>query len=250
MTQLVAGGSTALTAVAPVTAELQLVARQPEEMQRAQLQLVAWFDQKIAACRNEAADANDNLAIAQRSGWKLASFRRQSQLAGRRVAFYEKCKAAVEAGYALVPNFPVDVFAVRTTKVKPKGEEKTWNPGFSQKGEGAPLGAGEYVSDLPFVEHRIDQVDDGKGGLRKVDRYWPSEFDVEIEYPLSIAHPAVMSATAEALARKIFDEVGSLPERRRKGDPIVVGRICGSLGGAERKVISFLIAWYVDTREL
>ncbi len=250
MTELAISRSTALTSVDSPATHLQLVARQPEEMQQAQRQLIAWFEQKIAACRREAADANDNLAIAQRNGWKLASFRRQSQLAGRRVAFYEKCKAAVEAGYALVPNFPVDIFAVRTTKAKPKSEEKTWNPGFSQKGEGAPLGAGEYVSDLPFVEHRIDQLDDGKGGLRKVDRYWPSEFDAEIEYPLSIAHPAVMSATAEALARKIFDEVGSLPERRRKGDPIVVGRVCGSLGGAERKVISFLIAWYVDTREL
>ena len=150
MTQLVAGGSTALTAVAPATVELQLVARQPEEMQLAQQQLVAWFEQKIAACRREAADANDNLAIAQRNGWKLASFRRQSQLAGRRVAFYEKCKAAVEAGYALVPNFPIDVFAVRTTKGRPKGEEKTWNPGFSQKGEGAPAGR-RRVCERPAV---------------------------------------------------------------------------------------------------
>lgn len=250
MKDLVVSGSTALTEVALPAAELQLVARQPEEMQRAQQQLITWFEQKIAACRREAADANDNLAIAQRSGWKLASFRRQAQLAGRRIAFYEKCKAAVEAGYALVPNFPVDVFAVRATKGKPKGEEKTWSADFPQKGEGAPRGAGEYVSDLPFVEHRIDQVADGQGGLRKVDRYWPSEFDEEIEYPLSIAQPAVMSATAEAMALKVFDEIGSLPERRRKGDPIVVGRICGNLGGAERKVITFLIAWYVDTREL
>jgi hypothetical protein len=59
-----------------------------------------------------------------------------------------------------------------------------------------------------------------------------------------------MSATAEAIALKIFDEIGSLPKRRRKGDPIVVGRICGGFGDADRKVITFLIAWYVDTREL
>lgn len=251
MTELLPTGSTAMTAIADPPLELQLVARSPDQMQVAQQQLVDWFRAKVNSLRQEAADANDNLRIAEQNGFKIDPFKRQAAAAWRRVTFYEKCLAAAEAGYVVVPNFPVDVFAVRTTKQLPKAEEKSWSSSFPQPSDNSPVGQGRYVDREPYIASRKEKFHNDKGELLRTETYWrPTQFDESIEYPVSIAQPAVMTATAEAMARKVFDEIGCLPGRRAQGDPIVVGRICGRLGRSLPTVMSFLIAWYIDTREL
>ena len=61
-----------------------------------------------------------------------------------------------------------------------------------------------------------------------------------------------MDATAAAMAMKIFDRIGVVPQTRRKGyrgDPIVLGQITRKEGW-QTKTASFLIAWYLDPRTL
>lgn len=71
----------------------------------------------------------------------------------------------------------------------------------------------------------------------------------ELEFPLAIAHPVVMDATSHAMALKIFDRIGIVPQSLRHGDPIVLGQIIRKQGW-QTKTASFLIAWYLDVRTL
>jgi hypothetical protein len=74
----------------------------------------------------------------------------------------------------------------------------------------------------------------------------------DIEFQLAIAHPLVMDATAAAMAMKIFDRIGVVPQTARngyRGDPIVLGQITRK-EGYSTKTASFLIAWYLDPRTL
>jgi hypothetical protein len=71
-----------------------------------------------------------------------------------------------------------------------------------------------------------------------------------MEFPLAIAHPLVMDATAAAMALKIFDRIGVVNNRNQsRGDPIVLGQITRK-DGYSTKTASFLIAWYLDPRTL
>lgn len=62
-----------------------------------------------------------------------------------------------------------------------------------------------------------------------------------------------MSATQEAMASKIFDQIGISPQGKvRQADPLIIGQILGERSGysGERKTASFLIAWHLDLRAL
>lgn len=250
--ELVQSGTAAMTTVEDVSENLQLVASHPEEMQIAQARLAEWFRQKIDIIKRDVSDAEDNLGIATKAGWKATTFERQKRVSRKRQQFYEKCLAAVEAGYAIVPNFPVDVFAIRTSKRKPKGDETTWrDTQFVQQAQELSQGEGRYVDPLPVVWQRTRDETDKKTGLVEQKKYYfPNEFDEEIEFPISIAKPVVMEATHRAMSEKIFDEIGCLPTRRtRKGDPIVTGAVLMRDSYTEKRV-TFLIAWWIDTRQL
>ena len=78
--------------------------------------------------------------------------------------------------------------------------------------------------------------------------FWADEFQ-DVGFPFTMAKPQILDATGKAMARKIFDEVGILPRRRAKGDPMVVGRIIYKGSGYDEKSISFLITWFVDTKD-
>jgi hypothetical protein len=81
----------------------------------------------------------------------------------------------------------------------------------------------------------------------------PTEFN-EAEFPVMAAHPVVMEATARARDMNVFDQIGICPPTRRrgKGDPLIIGQIIETMPkwGEPPKVISFLIAWYLDLRTI
>ena len=52
------------------------------------------------------------------------------------------------------------------------------------------------------------------------------------------------------LKRKLFDEIGILPATRRHADPILVGRIKRKESAYNEPSMTFLIAWWIDTRDL
>ena len=69
-----------------------------------------------------------------------------------------------------------------------------------------------------------------------------------------------MQATSDALHRFLFDQVGIATggdyatvqsQRRRRSDPMVVGQIIDPRSTKyQRRVVSFFIAWWLNTEDL
>ena len=75
--------------------------------------------------------------------------------------------------------------------------------------------------------------------------YWAKEFK-DIDFPFKLAKPQIMEATAAAMALKVFDQIGCLPQFRAP-DPIICGQI---LKPKDRQPVTFFIAWWLDTKTL
>src|ERR1051326_948244 len=137
--------------------DLTLVALTPADMVPAQSSLVAWCDKKIAAVKQELSDIETNLELATEHGWKHRSVAAALERTKKRVLYYEKIKAAVEAGYLIVPNFPIDVFAVRVARAKQRQATSDYayrRDYKTAKAELLPAGEGRYVDDEVFTIHQ------------------------------------------------------------------------------------------------
>ncbi len=252
---VVAGGTTdEVLPVSDVAEDLELVARSPAEMRTAQARLAEWARQKISILERDLAELGTSLDVGSANGWNIKALDRQHSLCVKRINYYTKIQKAVEAGYCIVPNFPLDIFAIRTKRNRPLKDETDLSWGAHlQQSEAPPVGEGRYVSDRPTVFERTERKTNPEGKEIAKKFFFAEAFE-EVEFPIAVAKPAVMSATAEAMALKCFDEIGVLPARRGKGDPVVCGIIYdprqkGSPHFRARRV-TFLLAWYLDTREL
>lgn len=240
----------------PQPSNIHLVARNPNEMALAKTSLELFLSQKIAQCDSEADDLFRAYEEAVKHKWKSSTFRTHGNLAKRRGDFYRKVKAAVEAGYTIVPNFPIDIFAVRVKRQTPRSDtaESTWNQSSAISNakdiiaDSIPSGEGRYVSNLPagITGNYNKELKDGKQEKRYF--FEVTEFQ-DVAFPIEAARVEVMSATAEAMALKVFDQVGICPQTR-KGDPLLIGKVLGPKVGYTQKEVSFLIAWHLDLRTL
>lgn len=226
-----------------------LVALSPADMAPAQRELSTWCDQKVAAVKTELRDLETNLELATEHGWKHTSVVTSINRAQKRVLFYEKIKAAVDAGYLIVPNFPVDVFAVRVQRAKPREtvSDSKWG-GFRASAELLPAGEGRYVDESLVYrdESSVEKLPDGKERLHK--RYVMDSYD-DVDFPVVAVKPAVLAAAQRAMALKVFDEMGMVQNNAsgRRGDPIIVGRLRDPRG---QRVVTFFVAWWLDTATL
>jgi hypothetical protein len=158
-------------------------------------------------------------------------------------------KAALEAGYVIVPNFPIDIFAIRTKRETPIGQEKDYSWAIhDQKSERPALGEGEYFDSKPSVVHEEYTVNKDGKELTK-HRYYPEAF-LPVDFPVKLVHPQVLDATGRAMALKAFDELGILPSRRAKGDPMIIGQIIHKKTGGKETRVSFLVAWWLTEDDL
>jgi hypothetical protein len=235
--------------------ELEVSATTPLEMSQAQDSLIAWCGRKIEMMKREAAELAENLAIAIKNKWKTDTLRRHSALAAKRVTFYEKIKAALEAGYCIVPNFPIDLFAIRTDRKKPNKkwyfgtyEAGAWH--FMQPAAQLPVGEGEYKSVHPLVQTDVDtEVKDGI--TKKHYSEHATDFD-DVTFPIKMAKPKIMEATSRAMALKIFDQFGLFAQGT--GDPIITGEIVDPRNNAKSSIhirrVTFIVAWHLDVRDL
>ena len=89
-------------------------------MKEAQKGLVQWAKKRHGQAQQEEDDLKENLEIATKNKWGTGGLFRAHERAVKLTKYYEKMLAALEAGYCLVPNFPVDIFAIRTTRKKAK----------------------------------------------------------------------------------------------------------------------------------
>lgn len=250
------------TLVNSLNSDHHLVAVNGTEMLVARSGIQKWLRAKLDDIQSEIDTAQANYDQAIKHKWKASPFKNQIRKEQSKHLYYSKILAASEAGFTIVPNMDVTVFAVRTTRQLPKwhGNQGTSTYGYSaaspmvpdENEQRLPIGEGEYQSpSQKFREEyrKIPQIKDGK----QIEVYHVRQicegFD-QIEFPLAIAQPMVMDATARAMAMKIFDRIGVVPRKyKRRGDPIVLGQITGKEGW-QTKVASFLIAWYLDPRTL
>lgn len=230
--------------------DLVVVAENPAQMKEAQVTMIGWATQKKEQCAVEVRELWESIQAAERGGLSVANLKRAVRRARRRQEYYNKVHAALEAGFCIIPNFPVDVFAVRTTQKNPSKRihKGRWATPDDTKTNSPPLGDGRYLSNgVMFQEKEVHSPTD-KEPDRMVRHVWASDF-MDVEFPIALAQASVIEATTTAMKRKIFDELGVLPERRRRGDPMIVGRIVDGHGYG-RKEISFLVSWWIDTRDL
>lgn len=237
---------------------IHLVARNPNEMALSQQCLADWLFTKIASCEDELKDLELIVDHARKSKWRTSGLDRQVALAKKRLNFYVKVKAASDAGYAIVPNFPADIFAIRVTRDNPNAGQASsqWpNPTVSDENPNcAPVGEGSYVAPEAKLESYTTKKQDDKGKEITTYHSYPVEFQ-DVEFPIACARPEVMGAVSEAMSKKIFDSFAVSPEgvmRKRKYDPIILGQVqLPKAGGyVEAKKVSFLIAWHLDLRTL
>jgi len=219
--------------VAVENENLELSATTPQEMVRCHSAMIAWCDRKIVTIQNEARELSEAAAHAKKNKWKWQTLQRHAEMAEKRVTFYQKFKAALEAGYSVVPNFPVELFAIRTKSKKPKEVllllflRSSRAHDFSQEAKVLPAGEGEYKNPQPVI-----RTDDSKkqevqrqGYKETIQPFWAADWD-ELEFPANMARLHVMDATKQAMDKKIFDEIGMFPaDRKRNPDPVIIGRI-------------------------
>jgi hypothetical protein len=227
-------------ALPPISRDIVVLARDPEEMARAQQGLIVWMDRKLEGLRAELVEAEENLATAKRLKHRTLGWQRQVQVARKRVLYYEKAKTALESGYCIIPDFPVQVIAVRTTKGGPSAKGFSGRRVPDMKCETLPEGEGDYIDPEPYT-----------ASLKREDGSMVTTAIAlrEVDFPFKVIKPQILKGLEEALKRKLFDEIGVLPAHRANRDPILIGRIKRREGYNEN-TMTFLIAWWIDTRSL
>ncbi len=232
--------------------QIHLVARDPVEMQNARERLEGWLPAKLQSIRAELVElerAHESASARHFAATVQNSLKSQINRAARRRSFYEKVLAAVEAGYTIIPNFPLEVFAIRVTKKKPNGttDRLDYQPEWpSERAPNAALGEGQYKNPNPLaVKSNFKEV---VGDKERTRYYIQATNWMDVEFPLVAARAEVLDATSAAMAKKVFDRIGICPPRRH-GDPLIIGQVCLREGYVE-KIVSFIIAWYLDLRTL
>lgn len=219
-------------------------------------QIGGFLREKLRALETELIEIQEAVSIAVDNGWATAALARQEQRLARQVTYYGKLLLAVDAGYTIVPNMPCDQFAIRTSRARPLRQEQvrteTWRPGIrvpDEREQILPAGEGRYESPSQRVDE-YEQIVKTEGKPDKIKlTAWAEDWD-PIEFPFAAARPVVMKATQAAMAMKLFDRIGLVPQRvQRDADPIVLGQVVLRDGRNER-VVSFLIAWHLDLRTL
>lgn len=229
---------------ASIIGDVQLTATLPQEMVTAQIQLIDWCINKISIERADSEELRLATEHAKKSKWKFSTLQANYYKSVKRVEYYEKIKLALEAGFYIVPNFPIQMFAIRTTSKKPLyGEMKErWNSDFKQDAKELSAEDGEYKNPFPQVFSKTVKVD----GIDKT-LYYPKDWN-DIEFPMTMAKPTIMEATTRAMALKIFDQIGIMPAARKE-DPVIIGQIFRK-SGYNTKIVSFMIAWHLNTNML
>jgi hypothetical protein len=105
--------------------QFHAVALNATEMKAANDQIKTWLEAKLASLKTIIEEARAALDVATRNGWKTEALRSAFQREKQRQLYYGKILEAVNAGYTIVPNMEVDVFAIRVKREKPAESSAT-----------------------------------------------------------------------------------------------------------------------------
>lgn len=241
--------------VADELMDFTVIATSPADMEKGQRSLILWAARKIQAIKSEIAEVEEQLAIAVQHKWGRGGWQNQIRKHKARLEFYKKIKAALEAGYYIVPPFPVEVFAIRRSDNTPTyaGHNVSHRNSITEeRAEILPVGEGDYYDPRPKVGTDLENETKKDGSVVPVKKFYADTLKA-VDFPFKLAKPEILGKTAEAMALKIFDRLGILPGTRRKPDPIICGQII--IPGQERwffnpGVVNFFVAWWLDTSTL
>ncbi len=226
----------------------QVVAYSPNELVAAQVTVRGWCAENIRRLLMQKHEAEQNIQVALDGRFNSKPFKAILRRCERRIDYYKKIGKAIKLGYMIVPNFDLDLFAVRTSKKKPRKEVLTYD-NFQQTGEILPEGDGRYVDVEPYTEHEMRDSTNYKNEPCRKKFYWPTAFDEEITFPATIIKPHIIKETQKAMGFKLFDQIGVARGRRIScGDPIVCGRFLDRT--RSEKAVTFFIAWWLDQDDI
>lgn len=267
---------------APQIPETHLTALNPAEMQAAQGDLRAHLEQKLTIIERGIVEANAALNEARRNGWATASLTSARNSLVDDETYYNKILAAVEAGHTIIPDFPIEVFAVRRHEPEQRKSQTfigsvsagdTWL-GHAAEADCAPAGAGEYRNPEPQIwsdvrENRAPGAQDRNEPRWYTDVRRSGRPVGPIVFPSVTARSPIMRATAAAMENKVFDQIGvclpvqkaakgrvirAQPRRRQMnaavGDPLIIGQVVRKSKGGGQRCVSFIIAWHLNLNEL
>lgn len=227
-----------------------IIALNPGQMAEAQSTTMAWIDRKLADAEAEYKEAEGIRGTLSAYGLRVDPAERQLDKAQRRINFYTKVKAALDAGYYIIPPFDIQLFAVRTDRAAPEVQRDEYlHKNREQPARALPIGAGQYRNPTPIVsaidiETRPGYTDPSK--TREVTIYGNTDWRDELDMPLRALKPELIEATGRALELKIFDALGIAPAYRA-ADPIIAGQIKRPDG---KGVLTFFVAWWLDEADL
>lgn len=244
--------------------DLVVVATNPQELVDGQNAIIASVATKIEKAKADLAEANEILAAAKMAAIDDTAAKRLVKKEEQHLLYLEKVHAALSAGYVMMPNIPGSIIGIRVQRQRPHRKSECVEYEYetrvkSEIPDALEVGEGRYVKPVPSTTLSVNRDDKGKfvdADLRV------HGFDEQMALPMDFMKPTVIARTGEAFKMKIFDEIlivhdGVIGDdagrqiRVQKGDPLVIGRIVLPGPGRERsqrrKVISFLIAWFVDT---
>lgn len=257
-----------------ISPDTHLVATNPLEMQAAQGDLKAWLEGGLTVLERDIMEANSALNEARKNSWATQALTSARNRAVDEETFYNKILLAVEAGYTMIPDFPIQVFAVRRgEQLRLKSETyigvvnaRSTSLGHPIPSDCAPAGAGGYRNPSPEIRNTIRENKHATPE-NKEPRYYTtvtrySHPAAPISFPSKSARSPVMRATAKAMEEKTFDQLGvclpttavaggrQVQQGARAGDPLIIGQIIGKRVGSKQKVVSFIIAWHLNLNEL
>ena len=224
--------------------DLQLTALFPHEMLSSQVQLIEWVTRKLVILQANADELQESYLHAKSCKWKHTAIQSAHSREVKRIEFYEKMKSALEHGYCIVPNFPITLFAIRTNRKRvEQGFTTNWSNRHEQDAQQLPMDEGDYKNPFPIVHKR-----EITPGTETKNQYFAKDWD-DFECPINMAKPVIMKATTQAMALRVFDQIGIMPEAKKE-DPVIIGQIFIKNGWYSRKTVSFMIAWHLNTNVL
>jgi hypothetical protein len=241
--------------------KIHAVAINATEMAEANAEIKVFITAKLASIQAEKDGITEAYMAAEQNGWKTDALATTEKRLIKDLEYYGKLLLALEAGYTVVPNMPCDQFAIRVArrgatsfssyKQDANHTPRNWQMDRipDQKEQILPAGDGRYESPTPTTDDSSSSHQGADGKLAHTRFIQVTGFDA-IEFPFAAAVPVVMSATQAAMALKLFDRIGIVPQEvKRNMDPIILGQIVRRENGRDR-VASFLIAWHLDMRTL
>jgi hypothetical protein len=249
-----------MTALTVQSVPRQLVALSPHDLPAASAEILQWCQGQIIVLSQELREARENLRETKRR--MLGSPKAWQSVVKRtvmRMIYYAKIKAAVRAGYLVIPSFPAEIMAVRVGDAAPRRMVGSYPSQVNQVMADLtlPPGLGRYVDETKPHEDRsytLPATPQYPG--EHVARYVTRSYDEHVDFPVHLVKPIVLEATERAMSLRIFDRIGvvhgkTASRRQIKADPIVVGQIMdGARTYPRDHVISFFIAWWFDPRTL